>query len=88
VIVWKIKKVFSASAVKLKAKTYVVCNHLSVSPYNNLLELKRTELKALARTSNISNDTYNAKTITQGLSSSKVFNFILPDCKLISTSFK
>jgi hypothetical protein len=50
VIGWKIKKVFSASAVKPKAKTYIVCNHPSVSPYNNLLELKRIELKALART--------------------------------------
>ncbi|MBT2666146.1 AAA family ATPase [Bacillus sp. ISL-4] len=56
----EIKKVFSATAAKPKSKTYIICNHPTAEGYNNLLELKRAELKKIARQLNIDSSEYNA----------------------------
>lgn len=56
----EIKKVFTSTAAKPKYKTYIICNHPTAEGYNNLLELKRTQLQSLIRTLNIDPSEYNA----------------------------
>lgn len=58
----EIKKVFKATVAKPKPKpnVYIICNHPSVEPYNNLLSLKRNELKRLAKSLDIDSGQYNA----------------------------
>ncbi len=56
----EVKKTFKATSAKPKPNIFIVCNHPTAEPYNNLLELKRAELKRLALTLNIPSDTYNA----------------------------
>lgn len=55
----EIKKVFSATASKPKEKIYVVCNHPSIDNANDLLTLKRPELKKRATELEIPQDNYN-----------------------------
>lgn len=56
----EIKKVFKTTAAKPKPSIYIVCNHPTSPPYDNLLALKRTELKKLANDLGVSTDSYNA----------------------------
>ena len=56
----EIKKVFPATAAKPKEKIYIVCEHPSVDQGNDLLTLKRTELRQRANTLGIDAETYNA----------------------------
>ena len=56
----EIKKVFSATAAKPKEKIYIVCRHPTAQGVGDLLELKRTELRARANSMGVSADTYNA----------------------------
>lgn len=55
----EIKKVFSATTAKPKEKIYIVCNHPTTANANDLLDLKRTELKARADALGIDNNLYN-----------------------------
>ncbi|GAA0322700.1 AAA family ATPase [Bacillus carboniphilus] len=57
---FEIKKVYKATAAKPKASIYIICNHPNIEPYNNLLALKRTELKKLARELGVESSQYNA----------------------------
>ena len=56
----EIKKVFSATAAKPKDKIYINCIHPTATNYDDLLNLKRTELRSRANTLGIDNTTYNA----------------------------
>jgi len=56
----EIKKCFRTTAAKPKATTYIVCNHPTAQNLNNLLELKNSQLKALARDLNIATTAYQA----------------------------
>ena len=56
----EIKKVFAATAAKPKEKVFFVCQHPTATGASDLLELKRTELRARANSLGISADTYNA----------------------------
>jgi len=56
----EIKKVFSATSTKSKEKIYIICDHPSVDKANDLLVLKRNELRQRANVLEISTDTYNA----------------------------
>lgn len=56
----EIKKVFIATASKPKPKIYIVCNHPTAKGYNNLLDLKRTQLQNLIQTLDIDSSEYNA----------------------------
>lgn len=56
----KIKKIFSATAVKPKESVYIVCNHPTVSGGNDLLNLKRQELRRRAEELGVSSSEYNA----------------------------
>ncbi len=56
----EIKKVFAATAAKPKEKIFLVCRHPTAAGARDLLELKRTELRARANSLGISADTYNA----------------------------
>ena len=55
----EIKKIFSATAAKPKDKIYIVCNHPSVANANDLLDLKRAELRTRADALGIVPATYN-----------------------------
>lgn len=55
----EIKKTYRATAAKPKAITSIICNHPNKEGYNNLLELKQTQLRALATSLNISPEDYN-----------------------------
>ena len=56
----EIKKIFSATAAKPKEKIFINCLHPTATNYNDLLLLKRAELKARANSLGIDNTTYNA----------------------------
>ena len=56
----EIKKIFSATAAKPKDKVYIICDHPTVDQGQDLLTLKRTELRARANNLGIDADTYNA----------------------------
>ncbi|HET6558034.1 MAG TPA: AAA family ATPase [Prolixibacteraceae bacterium] len=55
----EIKKIFSATAAKPKEKIIIVCNHPTNINGNDLLELKRADLKARADSLGIDQDIYN-----------------------------
>ncbi len=55
----EIRKIFSATAAKPKPKIYLVCNHPGVASGNDLLNLKRAELKTRANTLGIPSENYN-----------------------------
>lgn len=56
----EIKKIFNATVAKPKEKIIIVCNHPSISNADDLLVLKRTDLKARADKLGINADLYNA----------------------------
>ncbi|NOZ11510.1 MAG: AAA family ATPase [Gammaproteobacteria bacterium] len=56
----EIKKVFPATASKPKERIYIICDHPTVEQGQDLLTLKRTELRQRANTLEIDQDTYNA----------------------------
>ena len=55
----EIKKEFLATAAKPREKIYILCNHPSVANCNDLLTLKKTELKQRATTLGIPAENYN-----------------------------
>jgi predicted ATP-dependent endonuclease of OLD family len=55
----EIKKVFSATASKPKEKVFIICNHPTAQNANDLLELKKADLKARATSLNIPQVNYN-----------------------------
>ncbi|WP_020532036.1 AAA family ATPase [Flexithrix dorotheae] len=55
----EIKKVFAATAAKPKEKVYIICNHPSVVNGNDLLTLKKGELKQRANELGIPTENYN-----------------------------
>ena len=55
----EIKKVFQATAAKPKEIIFIVCSHPSVDNGNDLLILKRAELRQRANSLNIAEDAYN-----------------------------
>ena len=55
----EIKKVFVATVAKPKEKIYIICNHPSVNSANDLLDLKRPELKTRANQLGIPTANYN-----------------------------
>jgi len=55
----EIKKVFAATAAKPKEKVFIVCNHPTVENGNDLLTLKKAELKRRAVALNIPIENYN-----------------------------
>lgn len=55
----EIKKEFPATAAKPKEKIYIICNHPSIANCNDLLTLKKAELKQRAVTLGISAENYN-----------------------------
>lgn len=56
----EIKKVFPATAAKPKEKVYIICNHPTIENGNDLLTLKKTELKQRAtQTLNIPSENFN-----------------------------
>ncbi len=55
----EIKKVFPATAAKPKEKVYIICNHPSIANGNDLLTLKKAELKQRAVDLNIPTANYN-----------------------------
>ncbi|MCH8291815.1 AAA family ATPase [Candidatus Poribacteria bacterium] len=56
----EIKKVFSATTAKPKEKIFIVCNHPSIENGNDLLILKRAELRQRADSLQISQNNYNS----------------------------
>lgn len=56
----EIKKVFSATSAKPKDKVYIICEHPSINQGQDLLTLKRAELRTRANNLGIDADTYNA----------------------------
>ncbi len=54
-----IKKVFPATVAKPKEKIYIVCNHPTIENGNDLMTLKRAELRQRADNLHISQDDYN-----------------------------
>lgn len=56
----EIKKVFKATVSKPKEKVFIVANHPSQTGFNDLLLLKRNDLKKRVKNLNISEETYNA----------------------------
>ncbi|MCJ0914556.1 MULTISPECIES: AAA family ATPase [Mammaliicoccus] len=56
----EIKKVFKASVGKPKSKIYIVCNYPTVSPYNKLINMKRSELRTTAKELKVPEELYNA----------------------------
>jgi putative ATP-dependent endonuclease of the OLD family len=69
----EIKKVFTATAAKPKEKVYIICNHPNIEGANDLLELKKAELKARAKELGISQESFNGNinsTIRQAIWSS------------------
>ena len=57
----EVKKIFSATAVKPKEKIHIVCNHPTLEGANDLLTLKRSDLKARAKSLGIDPSSYNSK---------------------------
>lgn len=56
----EIKKVFPATAAKPKEKVYIICNHPTIGNGNDLLTLKKNELKQRAtQTLNIPSENFN-----------------------------
>lgn len=55
----EIKKVFAATAAKPKEKVYIICNHPSIANGNDLLTLKKAELKKRATALGIPTENYN-----------------------------
>lgn len=55
----RIKKVFTATAAKPKPKIYFCCEHPTVDGASDLLELKRTDLRARANQLGIDPQEYN-----------------------------
>ncbi|MBP6755317.1 MAG: AAA family ATPase [Bacteroidia bacterium] len=55
----EIKKVFAASAAKPKEKVFIICNHPTAENSNDLLELRKAELKTRANGLNIPQGNYN-----------------------------
>ena len=55
----EIKKVFPATAAKPKEKVYIICRHPSIANGNDLLTLKKAELKKRATDLNIPVEDYN-----------------------------
>lgn len=55
----EIKKVFSATAAKPKEKVFIICNHPTAQNANDLLELKKADLKARSTSLNIPQGNYN-----------------------------
>lgn len=55
----EIKKVFPATAAKPKEKVYIICNHPTCENGNDLLGLKRTQLRQRADDLLIPHDDYN-----------------------------
>lgn len=55
----EIKKEFPATAAKPKEKIYIICNHPSVANCNDLLTLKKVELKQRAAAIGIPAENYN-----------------------------
>ena len=55
----RIKKIFSATAAKPKPKVYFCCEHPTVEGASDLLELKRTDLRARANQLGIDPQEYN-----------------------------
>jgi predicted ATP-dependent endonuclease of OLD family len=55
----EIKKVFAATAAKPKEKVYIICNHPTIANGNDLLTLKKAELKQRAVALNIPAANYN-----------------------------
>ncbi len=55
----EIKKVFPATAAKPKEKIFIVCNHPSAAKANDLMDLKRAELRQRADDLGIVANTYN-----------------------------
>jgi putative ATP-dependent endonuclease of OLD family len=55
----EIKKVFPATAAKPKEIVFIVCNHPTVENGNDLLTLKRDELRQRADALNIAQENYN-----------------------------
>src|SRR5690606_14935961 len=55
----EIKKVFSASSAKPKEKVFIICKHPTAENANDLLELKKAELKTRANELNIPQGNYN-----------------------------
>lgn len=60
----EIKKVFKATSSKPKPIIYIICNHPTSEPYNDLLSKKHTELKKIAKQLDIPKDEYNATSNT------------------------
>lgn len=56
----EIKKVFSTTVAKPKEKVYINCIHPTAPNYDDLLSLKRNDLRNRANTLGIDNTTYNA----------------------------
>lgn len=56
----EIKKIFRMTSQKPRPTIHIICDHPTEEPYNNLLLLKRNELKKLANDLSISTDQYNA----------------------------
>ncbi|WP_028887210.1 ATP-binding protein [Tenacibaculum ovolyticum] len=55
----EIKKVFAATAAKPKEKVFIICNHPGIADGNDLLTLKKAELKQRATALRIPNENYN-----------------------------
>ncbi|OAD45996.1 AAA family ATPase [Polaribacter atrinae] len=55
----EIKKVFAATAAKPKEKVFIICNHPSVANGNDLLTLKKADLKKRAILLEIPTENYN-----------------------------
>jgi putative ATP-dependent endonuclease of OLD family len=55
----EIKKVFAATAAKPKEKVFIICNHPSIANGNDLLTLKKAELKQRATALGIPTANYN-----------------------------
>jgi putative ATP-dependent endonuclease of OLD family len=55
----EIKKVFAATAAKPKEKVFIICNHPTAENGNDLLTLKKAELKQRAVALNIQPENYN-----------------------------
>ena len=55
----EIKKVFAATAAKPKEKVFIICNHPSIANGNDLLTLKKAELKLRATALGIPTANYN-----------------------------
>jgi len=56
----EIKKIFPATSSKPKAKVYINCLHPTASKYDDLLTLKRADLRNRANSLGIDNTTYNS----------------------------